>query len=626
MKENKIIMKKLLLLVLFTISFKSFLFSQIVPGEWTWMNGNNSIDPISVGIVGLPYPGNTPPGTYEACEWTDNQGNFWLFGGLSEYNYYMYADLWKFNPLINEWLWVKGTGIPNQPAVYGVQGVPSINNNPGGRGFGTLTWTDANGDLWLFGGETTNSYLGGFSNELWKYNISSNEWTWMSGSNTTPLGNYGTMGISSPNNLPPGRCETACSWVENNNLWLFGGQVSNQITNDLGGNDLWKYNISTNEWTWMKGSSQLMQPGNYGTQGVAAPANTPGARIVYSKWKDNNGNLWLFGGAISFLHDTTFNDVWKYEIATNNWTWMYGSNTVNPQGNIASKCTPSINYAPSGRFENRACWSDYCGNLWVFGGSNIDASLNDLWFLNISTGEWTLISGNQSVYQPANYGTKTVSAASNIPGGRSGSVSWKDKNGNLWLFGGYGNIGGNGGTLNDLWRYVPDSTCPVIANSINQPFDSDTVVCVNNSVTLDAENSGCSYLWSTNETTQTINISASGTYSVTVTSPICGSITDNITVICDMDCGDIFVPNAFSPNKDGENELECVYGNCIKTLNFAIYDRWGEKVFETTDPKICWDGKYKGKLMNTAVFVYYLKATLINGEEINRKGNISLFR
>lgn len=92
------------------------------------------------------------------------------------------------------------------------------------------------------------------------------------------------------------------------------------------------------------------------------------------------------------------------------------------------------------------------------------------------------------------------------------------------------------------------------------------------------------------------------------------------------ECAEIFVPNAFSPNNDMENDLECVLGNCIQDFYFAIYDRWGEKVFESTDPKNCWDGTYKGKLMNTAVFVYYLQATLNNGETIKKKGNVSLIR
>ncbi|MES2140317.1 MAG: gliding motility-associated C-terminal domain-containing protein [Bacteroidota bacterium] len=92
------------------------------------------------------------------------------------------------------------------------------------------------------------------------------------------------------------------------------------------------------------------------------------------------------------------------------------------------------------------------------------------------------------------------------------------------------------------------------------------------------------------------------------------------------ECGEMFVPNAFSPDNNGENDMECVYGKCVKSLYFAIYDRWGEKVFETTDLMQCWDGTYRGKDMNTAVFVYVMRATLTTGEEVNKKGNISLIR
>ncbi len=92
------------------------------------------------------------------------------------------------------------------------------------------------------------------------------------------------------------------------------------------------------------------------------------------------------------------------------------------------------------------------------------------------------------------------------------------------------------------------------------------------------------------------------------------------------ECGEMFVPTAFSPDNNGENDIELVYGKCIQKIYFAIYDRWGEKVFETTDPTKGWDGVYKGAEMNTGVFVYYLQATLTTGEEVTKKGNISLFR
>jgi gliding motility-associated-like protein len=122
------------------------------------------------------------------------------------------------------------------------------------------------------------------------------------------------------------------------------------------------------------------------------------------------------------------------------------------------------------------------------------------------------------------------------------------------------------------------------------------------------------------------NPTSTTTYILVITDANGCSNVDTVIVFVEMDCGEVFVPNVFSPNQDGENDLECVYGRCIQTILFAIYDRWGEKVFETSDPDACWDGIYKGKLMNTAVFVYYLNATLLNGEDIKKQGNITLIR
>ncbi|HEV7229739.1 MAG TPA: gliding motility-associated C-terminal domain-containing protein [Bacteroidia bacterium] len=119
---------------------------------------------------------------------------------------------------------------------------------------------------------------------------------------------------------------------------------------------------------------------------------------------------------------------------------------------------------------------------------------------------------------------------------------------------------------------------------------------------------------------------ATTTYVLLVTNQAGCSASASVTVTIDFECGEIFVPNAFSPNGDGENDYHCVLGRCIQTLYFAVYDRWGEKVFETTDQKQCWDGIFRGQPLNTASFAYYLKATLVTGETITRKGNISLIR
>jgi gliding motility-associated-like protein len=87
---------------------------------------------------------------------------------------------------------------------------------------------------------------------------------------------------------------------------------------------------------------------------------------------------------------------------------------------------------------------------------------------------------------------------------------------------------------------------------------------------------------------------------------------------------EIFVPSIFSPNDDGKNDQQCVFGNCIASMEFSIFNRWGEVVFSTTDQNQCWDGIYKGKKVNTGVFVYKLKASLINGSEVNKSGNITV--
>jgi gliding motility-associated-like protein len=86
------------------------------------------------------------------------------------------------------------------------------------------------------------------------------------------------------------------------------------------------------------------------------------------------------------------------------------------------------------------------------------------------------------------------------------------------------------------------------------------------------------------------------------------------------------VPNAFSPNGDGINDVVKVEGKGIVKLIFRIFNRWGEKVFETTDKNIGWDGYYKGVLQEMEVYTYSVQAELINGDIIPLKGNITLLR
>lgn len=108
-------------------------------------------------------------------------------------------------------------------------------------------------------------------------------------------------------------------------------------------------------------------------------------------------------------------------------------------------------------------------------------------------------------------------------------------------------------------------------------------------------------------------------------SPYCKR-TDTVVVKIDLICGDFFVPNAFSPNNDGLNDLVNVHGFCIGTFKLQIFNRWGEKVFETTSLSDSWDGTFRGKNMETGVFVYAVDGISIDNKPFSLKGNITLIR
>ncbi len=88
----------------------------------------------------------------------------------------------------------------------------------------------------------------------------------------------------------------------------------------------------------------------------------------------------------------------------------------------------------------------------------------------------------------------------------------------------------------------------------------------------------------------------------------------------------IYVPNAFSPNNDGNNDVLYVRGNYIENMIFRVFNRWGELVFESTDPAKGWDGIYKERLCDPDVFTFYLDVNCFGGFKNVISGNVTLMR
>jgi hypothetical protein len=416
-------------------------------GMWTWISGSATLGSAGVyGTQGVPSVNNHPPGAYECVEWKDKQGNFWLYGGTYPRN----SDLWKYDPVTNEWTWVKGSGLSNQSPVYGTLGVPDPANTPGERGFGSISMTDTSGNLWLFGGFPRR-------NDLWKYTIGTNEWTWISGS-TAPFaaGVHGTQGIPSTSNVPGARSEVASGWADaQNNLWIFGGDGYDGSGSSGVLNDLMRFNIATNEWTWMKGSTVNGAAPAYGIKGVPAPANDPGARWSYTKWKDLQGKFWLTGGDAFGMK----NDTWRYDDSVNEWTWMSGPAAMNHPGVYTATCIFDTVNIPAGRLEHRSSVTDECGRFWMFGGvlTHPGNALSDLWVFDPVQLKWNWQNGSNVPNQSGSYGTLGVPAPANHPPSRAGAVAWWGNDSRFYMYGGMHDNTVN--SLGDLWVFTPDSAC-----------------------------------------------------------------------------------------------------------------------------------------------------------------------
>jgi hypothetical protein len=358
--------------------------------KWTWVSGSamtSTTLAANWGTVNTPAPTNTPGARHGGAVWVDPAtGLVWLFGGQDAANN-VYNDLWTYNTTTGVWTWVGGTQMANNPAV----GPPTF--VPRSRA-GAATWVDKTGKFWLFGGLAAVGSPPVFLTDLWTFDPGTQQWTLVVGDAVGTANTNGAYPSAYGQTGTPSARAGATAWVDGTGtLWLFGGAGDDSSATDSWSalNDLWSYNTSAGQWTWVGGSKYNTSASGgavaqYGTQGTGSATNIPGGRGGAAGWVDNVGRFWLFGGA-DIVVGHAFDDLWSFDPTTGQWTFVKGtqgpSTAAGQYGTLqvgASSNQPGAHYLSS-------AWADSSGHLWLFGGSGYDGTtptptlgnLNDLW-------------------------------------------------------------------------------------------------------------------------------------------------------------------------------------------------------------------------------------------------------
>ena len=158
----------------------------------------------------------------------------------------------------------------------------------------------------------------------------------------------------------------------------------------------------------------------------------------------------------------------------------------------------------------------------------------------------------------------------------------------------------------------------------------DTAICLSAAVILTAADSMNQYWWNTGATTRSIVVESHGTYVVRFKYGQGCINADSIRIQEQPDALPIemFMPNAFTPNDDGVNDVYPgnKYSDPGSEYNLSIYNRWGEKIFESKSPKVTWDGRYKGNLAPQDVYVFYVKYVACDDQLHWFRGTFTLLR
>ncbi len=357
------------------------------------------------------------------------------------------------------WIWIKGRTNVNAFGIYGTLGVPAAANAPGSR-YSAASWKGADGKLYLFGGLGDATSGTGYLADMWRFDPATTNWTWIKGvSGHNSNGVYGVRGVAASTNRPGGRAESL-GWTDAaGKLYLFGGYGYGESGGVGRLNDVWQFDPSTTNWTWLKGGKGINSNSIYGALGVAMATNSPGGRSSAVTWSEVTNKFYVFGGYgyATNVSDGELNDLWQFDPATTNWTWLKGTTTINSNGIYGTQGFAGVTNLPGAR-GTAVAWLGADGSLCVFGGYGYSETggrrfLNDLWAYDITSTNWTWLRGGLTTSSNAVYGIMGLESPTNSPGACAGMIGGKTSDGKMLVMGGYGSATSGVGELNDLWSF-----------------------------------------------------------------------------------------------------------------------------------------------------------------------------
>jgi gliding motility-associated-like protein len=557
-------------------SFLFFLISFNIFSQGTWTQKSSVFSTGRAGVVGFSI------------------GTKGYFGTGWQYtNNIFYNDFWEWDQATNVW-----TQKANFP---GTKRGDAVGFSIGTKGY-IVTGKDSTGN---------------FTNDLWEWNQATNLWIQKTNFPGTArafsigfsIGQSGYIGMG---------CTFLCNdfweWSQATNTWTqkanFGGghrayavgfsignkgYVGTGEDNSTFYNDFWEYDPSANNWT---------QKANFlGAIRGFASGFSIGTKGYIGTGSDYSGNI--------------YSDFYEWDQTTN--TWTQKANYSHPTSDIDHA---SFSIGCHGYF---GCGSD--------DPQNANNYFNDLW-------EFT--PDNLPPIIATIFGNTTICVGSSVSLTASGGTNY------LWSTGATSNSINVSPTSSTTYSVTVSTDCAsanantsvTVVNSSIASFSYEFNPCKNKCVQfIDKSSNAFNWFWNMGDGGNSSNQNPCWIY------PDSAIYNPTLIINCNTNCTDtfslfvpysihdtlvaVYIPNAFSPNGDGENDSLKFYlldNHCLKEFEISIYDRWGENVFATNHLRDSWDGTFNGKKLDSQTLTYYCKTITATERQIMRKGNISLVR